>query len=124
MPQYVDGFVFPVKKTKLKEYKKMAALGARLWMKYGALHYSECVAEDFSGPWGKNFKKTHKLKANEILFFSFIVYKSKAQRNKINKLIHTDPSLKKWENTPMPFNMKTFCSAGFKVAVAGKKKKR
>lgn len=122
MPQYVEGFVIPIKKNKVREYKKVAAWGMKTWMKYGALHYFECVGDEINNNWGRNFTKTLKLKKNETLIFAFIVYKSKAHRNQVNKAVHKDPSMNDFKESSMPFDMKTFTSGGFKVLL-GKSKK-
>lgn len=116
---YVDGFVIPVQKKKVKAYLKMARLGARIWKKYGALEYYECVGDDLKVPFGMGFPKMAKLKPNETLVFSWIVYKSRAQRDRINKKVMQDPQM----NDPdmmknMPFDMKRFSMGGFKVLVS------
>ena len=118
---YVDGFVIPVPKKKVAAYKKMAQMGKRMWMKAGALEYFECVADDLNVmPGMGDFKKLTKLKSGETVFFSFIVYKNKAQRNAINKKIMADMA-----NGPMPempFDMKRFAMGGFKTLVEGRKR--
>lgn len=117
MSGYVDGFVIPIKKKNLKAYKKMANLGCKIWMEYGALGYFECVGEDMANKWGLGFKKMCKLKSNETAVFAFIVYKSKADRNRINKKVMADPRMN-FAGQPMPFDMKRFAMAGFKVLVS------
>ncbi len=121
MSTYVDGFVIPIKKSKLKEYKKMATLGRNVWMEHGALHYFECQGDDMKNKWGTDFVKLCKLKPSETVIFAFIVYKSKAHRNQVNKKVHSDPRMqppfgKNWE---MPFDMKRFTVGGFKTLVSG-----
>ena len=115
MAQYVDGFVIPIKKSKVGAYKKLANWGCRVWMKHGALSYYECAIDDFSKH-GMGFKKMCKLKAGETAIFAFIVYKSKAHRNQVNKRV-----MKEMEAAgttfEMPFDMKRFCMAGCKVLV-------
>lgn len=118
---YVDGFVLVVKKENLKEYKKMAALGSKIWKKHGAIDYKECVLDD---PTPEHivltFGKMTKLKEDETVIFAYITYPSKASRNKINKLVMKDPEMNdpKYENMPMPFDMKRIAFAGFKVLVS------
>lgn len=119
MAKYVDGFVIPLKKKNLASYKKMAVAGKKAWLKYGALDYYECVGDDLDSPWGRPFTKLLKLKNDETVIFAFIVYKSKADRNRINKLVQADPSL----NDPkliakMPFDMKMLTTGMFKVIVS------
>ena len=116
---YVDGFVIPVAKSKVKAYLKMARLGAKTWKKYGALSYYECVGDDLNVPFGLGFPKLAKLKRNETVVFSFIVYKSRAQRDSINKKVMQDPAMNDPEMTKkMPFDMKRFAMGGFKVLVS------
>ena len=127
MAKYVDGFLLTVKKNRLKEYKKMAEAGAKAWMKHGALSYFECTADDLNpnmmGMKQMGFEKASKASKDEVVIFSFIVYKSKADRNRINKKVMTDPAM----NDPnmcdpknMPFTMKKFCTGGFVALVEGK----
>jgi uncharacterized protein YbaA (DUF1428 family) len=116
---YVDGFVIPVPKGKLAEYKKMAAMGKKMWMKHGALQYFECVGDDLAGlPESVNFKKMAGLKPSETVFFSFIIYKSKAHRNAVNKKVMAQM---KQEPMPpsMPFDFKRMAYGGFKTLVQG-----
>lgn len=118
MPRYVDGYVIPIKKTKLAAYKKMAKWGCKLWMKHGALSYYETYVEDFSKH-GQGFKKMCKLKSGETAVFAYVVYKSKAHRNSVNKKV-----MKDMMSTPMPkdmpFDMKRFAMGGCKVLVHAK----
>jgi len=116
MPKYVDGFVIPIKKDNLNEYKKMAALGSKIWMEYGALDYYECIGDDLNVPWGWTFPKMCKLKADETVVFAFIVYKSKAHRNKVNASVMKDPRMS-MEGVKMPFDMKRFATGGFNVII-------
>lgn len=116
MSQYVDGFVITMKKKNLKKYKKMATLGRKVWMKHGALSYYETVAENIDVPWGWTFKKAYKLKADETLIFAFIVYKSKAHRNQVNKKVHADPLMVPDGNENI-FDWKRSSVGGFKVLV-------
>lgn len=118
MSKYVDGFIIPIKKNKLKAYKKMATIGRKVWMKYGALDYYECVGAKLDNEWGVPFKKLCKLKSDETVVFAFIVYKSKAHRNQVNAKVHKDPLMQP-ENFKgaMPFDMKRFTSGEFKAIV-------
>lgn len=116
MSQYVDGFVIPMKKKNLKKYKKMATLGRNVWMDHGALDYYECIGDELKLPFGTNFTKLCKLKSDETVIFAYIVYKSKAHRNKVNKLVGKDPRMN-LEHHEVLFNMKRFTMGGFKVIV-------
>ena len=124
MTTYVDGFVLVVPKKKFAEYRKMAQLGKRMWMKYGALDYKECVGDDLQsksmgGMKPLSFLKMAKAKSGEAVWFSFIVYKSKKHRNEVNAKVMKDPLMNdpKWKDMPMPFDMRRFASGGFKVIV-------
>ena len=116
---YVDGFVIPLKKKDIAKYKKMAEWGKKIWMKYGALEYFECVGDDLKvhPHMGQGFKKLAKLKNDETVIFSFIIYKSKADRDRINKKIMSDPKMKDFDPKDMPVDMKRFVMGGFKVIV-------
>jgi len=126
MAKYVDGFVFVVPKKKLAEYRKMAQLGRKMWKKYGALDYKECVGDDLRPkPMGgmklRLFSEMAKAKSEEAVWFSFIVYKSKKHRNAVNAKVMKDPIMNdpKWKDKPMPFDMKRFAYGGSKVVVDG-----
>ena len=116
---YVDGFVIPVAKGKVAEYKKMAALGKKTWMKHGALQYFECVGDDLDGmPGCGSFKQLAALKPSETAFFSFIIYKNKAHRNAVNKKVMADLSTQDMGKT-MPFDLKRMAFGGFKTLIQG-----
>jgi alkaline phosphatase len=121
MARYVDGFVIPIKKSKLAAYKKMATVGRNAWMKFGALDYYECVADDTRMPYGGTpLPKMAKSKAGETVVFSFIVFKSKTHRNVVNKKVHAYFAEKYGtDGGDMPFDTKRFAMAGCKVIVKG-----
>lgn len=114
--KYVDGYVIPVKKKNLKAYVKMARIGERMWRKAGALDYKECVGDDLNSKWGTPFPRAMKLKPGETLVFSYVVFKSRAHRDRVNarvmKAMETGGMSKE-----MPFDMKRFSYGGFKVLV-------
>jgi uncharacterized protein YbaA (DUF1428 family) len=114
--RYVDGFVLPVPRKNLKAYVKMAKWGKRVWMKHGALDYMECVGDDLKSKWGIPFPRLARLKAGETVVFSYIVYKSRAHRDRVNAKV-----MKEMEQAPafkdMPFDMKRMAYGGFKVLV-------
>ena len=119
MAKYVDGFVFSVPKARKAEYKKMAKEASAAWKKFGALQYMECSADDMKPKFVTfNFPKMAKTKPNETVWFSFIVFKSRAQRDAINKKVMAHFT-KKYEgkNMPMPFDMKRMAYGGFGVEV-------
>lgn len=119
MPNYVDGFVIPISKKNVKAYKKMAALGCKVWMEHGALDYYECIGDDLDVTMGWPFPQMCKLKTGETVIFAFIVYKSKAHRNKVNANVMSDPRMK-MDGKKMPFDIKRFAMGGFNVVVKAK----
>ena len=119
MAKYVDGYVIPLPKRNLPAYRRMAKLGARIWRDHGALEYYECTGEDLKVKWGMTFPRLLKLKSNETAVFSWIVYKSRAHRDRVNASVMKDPRM----NNPaimkqMPFDMKRMCMGGFDVLVS------
>jgi uncharacterized protein YbaA (DUF1428 family) len=116
---YVDGFVIPIPKKNTAQYKKMASEGCKVWKKFGALDYKECVIDDDKPPFvTTTFAQMAKTKPGETVWFSFIVFKSKAHRNAVNKKVMAYFSKKYGkEMSAMPFDMKRFAFGGFKVAV-------
>lgn len=115
---YVDGFVVPVPEENLKLYRTIAQKAGKIWKEYGALHYVEAVGDDLDVHCGMPFPKAFKVKPGETVFFSFIVYKSRADRDKINAKVMSDPRMKKvMENFPMPFDAKRMVYGGFKSLV-------
>jgi uncharacterized protein YbaA (DUF1428 family) len=116
--RYLDGFVLPVPEENLKLYRSIAQKAGKIFKEYGALGYIESVGDDLENQWGASFPKTLKLKPGEILFFSFIIYKSRADRDKVNAKVMSDPRMKKiMESGPMPFEVKRMVHGGFKVLV-------
>ena len=119
---YVDGYVLPVPRRKLAAYRRMASDAGKIWMKNGALQYVETAADDVKpGKW-TSFPQAVKLKRGEIVVFSFIVYRSRGDRNRINKkvmkLFMADPKWKKYMDPKnMPFDGKRMFWGGFKPLV-------
>jgi uncharacterized protein YbaA (DUF1428 family) len=117
---YIDGFVVPVPKANLAAYKKMARLGCKVWREHGALAYMEAVADDV--PVGKvtSFTRAVKLKPDETVIFAYIVYPSRAARDRINKKVFADPRMNQdWDSKKMPFDGKRMIWGGFKSYVEG-----
>ncbi len=118
MASYVDGFVVPVPKKKIEAYRRMALKAGKIWREYGALQYRECIADDVK--WGKrtSFPRSVKLKASEVVWFSWIVYKSRAHRDRVMKKVMKDPRLADMmDPKAMPFDPKRMIYGGFKVVV-------
>ncbi len=117
---YVDGYVIPMPKKNIASYRKMAEMGGKLWMKHGALQYFECIADDAT-PKGvvMTFPKLVRVKTGETVVFSFVLYKSKAHRDAVNKKVMADPYMNDPKNMPhkMPFDMKRMSYGGFKAMV-------
>ena len=116
---YVDGFVLPVPKKNLKRYRKMASDAEKVWRRHGALDYKECVAEDVKIKGVIPFTRLAKCKPGETVVFAYIVYKSRAHRDKVNKGVMNYFS-KKYGDTPhadMPFDMNRIAYSGFKTIV-------
>ena len=116
MARYVDGYLIPIPKKNLKKYKKMATVGMKTWLKYGALEYYECVGDKMNVPYGTPFPKLCKLKKDETVIFAFIVYKSKAHSTQVNKKVHKEFKEMGGEMEEL-FSMKRFSAGGFKVLV-------
>ncbi len=120
MASYVDGFVLTVPQEKLADYRKIAQAAGKIWRKYGALDYKECVIDD-PEPKGvqRTFTKLVKPKDKEVILFSFIVFKSRAHRDKVNAKVMKDPYMTdpKITEAAMPFDMKRMSYAGFKTLV-------
>ena len=113
---YVDGYVLPVPKKKMKAYLKLAKLGETMWRKAGALDYKECVGEDLKLKWGTPFTRMMKLKPGETVVFSYILYKSRAHRDRVNAKVMKE-MMKLGKPPEMPFDMRRMVCGGFKVAV-------
>lgn len=115
--RYVDGFVLVVKTKRLKEYVKMAQLGAKVWKKHGALQYVEAIGEDMKAEWGLPFPKLTKKKPDETVVFSWIMYKSRKHRDQVVKKVMADPELNMDGKKDMPFDLKRMSYGGFEIIV-------
>lgn len=115
---YVDGYVLAVPKKNLKKYFRIAAKAAKLWKEHGAIDYKECVGDDLKTPMGVSFNKNMKTKAGETVVFSYIVFKSKAHRNQVNRKVMKDPRIHEMcDPNNMPFDCKRMVYGGFKAVV-------
>ena len=116
---YVDGFVVPVPTKNLKAYLAMAKKASRVWKDHGAIDYKECVADDVKvGKW-TSFPRSVKMKKSETVVFSYIVYKSRAARDKCLAKVMKDKRLAAMmDPKKMPFDGKRMIYGGFKVSVA------
>lgn len=115
---YVDGFVIPVPKKKLAAYRAMARMGSKVWREHGALAYTECVADDVKPGKLTSFPQSVKLKPGETVIFAYIVYASRAQRDRVNAKVMADPRLAKYmEPKKSPFDWRRMYFGGFKTIV-------
>ena len=115
---YVDGFLLPVPRRKLAHYRRLAATAWKVWISHGALEYRECVGDDAKSKFAEPMRKGVRLKTGETLVFSWIVYKSRRDRDRINKAVMNDPRiLKMVDESKGVFDMKRMGMAGFKVFV-------
>jgi uncharacterized protein YbaA (DUF1428 family) len=120
---YVDGYVLPVPKKKLAQYRKIAQKAGKVWVKHGALQYRESAGEDLKVKWGVPFTKMMKCKPGETVIFAWVVYKSRAHRDKVNAKVMKDPELASMcDPKDMPFDCKRMVYGGFDIIVAHGKK--
>jgi uncharacterized protein YbaA (DUF1428 family) len=113
---YVDGFVLVVQKKNLQAYRRMSQKAGKVWREYGALEYRECAGDDLQVQMGIPFPRLLKLKKNETVVFSWIVYKSRSHRDSVNAKVMKDPRITKMAG-PMPFDVKRMSYGGFKILV-------
>jgi uncharacterized protein YbaA (DUF1428 family) len=118
--RYVDGFVVPVPKRKVAAYRRMAQKAGKVWREHGAIEYFECVADDVQPGKHTSFPQSVKLKPGETVVFAYIVYKSRAHRDRVNAKVMKDPRLKSMmDPKALPFDGKRMFWGGFKVMVEG-----
>lgn len=114
---YVDGFVVPVAKNKVDAYRRLARKAGKVWKEYGALEFRECIADDVKKGKVTSLPQSVKLKPNETVFFSYIVYKSRAHRDRVNAKVMKDPRIADMDMKDMPFDANRMIYGGFKVSV-------
>jgi uncharacterized protein YbaA (DUF1428 family) len=118
--RYVDGYVLPVPKKNVTAYRRMAQKAGKVWRDHGALEYIECIADDVKPGKHTSFPQSVKLKPTETVVFAYIVYKSRADRDRVNAKVMKDPRLAKMmDPKAMPFDSKRMFWGGFKVLVEG-----
>lgn len=120
MAKYVDGFVIPIPKKNVEAYRRIARLACKVWKEHGALEYRECVGEDFKMQIGIPFPKLAKTKPHETVVFAWIVYKSRAHRDRVNAKVMKDPRMAKMETmmqSQIPFDCNRMTYAGFNIIV-------
>ena len=116
MSHYVDGFVLPVPKDRIEDYRRLAEEASRVWIEHGALQYCECVGDDLEVPFGLPFPRMVQPKDDEIIVFAWIVYASREERDRIMALVMADPRLK-MDPATMPFDCERMISGGFTTLV-------
>ena len=116
--KYVDGFVLPLPRKNLAAYRRLAQAASRLWKEHGALEYRECAGDDLNVKMGVPFPKQLKVKPGETVVFAYIVYRSRAHRDRVNAKVMSDPRVEKMcDPKNMPFDCKRMLYGGFKVLV-------
>lgn len=119
MAKYIDGYVTPVKKARIDEYRRLARKAGKLYIEYGALEYVECVGDDVKKGKVTSFPQALQLKRGEVAMFSYIVFSSRAQRDRINKKVMADPRLADMHDLDnMPFDGRRMFWGGFKPIVS------
>jgi uncharacterized protein YbaA (DUF1428 family) len=116
--RYVDGFVLPVPRKKLKEYRRIAQKAGRVWRDHGALEYLECVGDDLKTKMGVPFPRMAKVKSGETVVLSWIVYKSRGHRDRVNAKVMKDPRMATMmDPKSMPFDVTRMAYGGFKTLI-------
>jgi len=117
--RYIDGFVLPVPKKNLTAYRRLAEQSGKIWREHGALEYRECVGDDLHVKMGLPFPRLAKVKKNETVVFAWIVYRSRAHRDRVNAKVMKDPRMNGLcDEKSMPFDVKRMAYGGFKMVVS------
>ena len=114
---YVDGYILPIPKRSVRAYRRMADIGRKLWTKHGAVDYKECAGDDLAAKWGIPFTRLLKLKPNETAVFAYIVFKSRAHRDRVNAKVMKEMNEMGGPPKDMPFDVKRMVYGGFKTIV-------
>jgi len=114
---YVDGYILAIPKRSVRAYRRMADIGRKLWTKHGAVDYKECAGDDLAAKWGIPFTRLLKLKPNETAVFAYIVFKSRAHRDRVNAKVMKEMNEMGGPPKDMPFDMKRMVYGGFKTIV-------
>jgi uncharacterized protein YbaA (DUF1428 family) len=118
MTRYVDGFLLPVPKKNVEAYRRISQKAGRVWREHGALEYRECVGEDLRVKGMVPFPRVIKAKPGETVVFAWIVFKSRAHRDRVNAKVMKDPRLAQtMDSKAMPFDVKRMAYGGFDVLV-------
>jgi uncharacterized protein YbaA (DUF1428 family) len=118
MNRYIDGFVIPIPKNKVDEYRRIAEIAGKIWKEHGALDYWECLGDDLEAKEMVSFPQLANIGADETVVFSWIVYGSREQRDQVNAKVMADPRIKEMcDPDNPPFDCKRMAYGGFKVLV-------
>jgi len=117
MARYVDGFVLPIPKKNVQAYRRIAQQAARVWREHGALEYRECVGDDLKVKGVVPFPRLARCKPGETVVFAWIVYKSRAHRDRVNAKVMADPFMANMAPKSMPFDVKRMAYGGFSTLV-------
>jgi uncharacterized protein YbaA (DUF1428 family) len=115
--RYVDGYVVPVARKNLAAYRRLARMAGRIWREHGALEFRECVGEDLGVKKAVPFPRRVRLEPGETVVFSWIGFKSRAHRDRVNGRVMKDPRIAKMGKGSMPFDGKRMVYGGFRVLV-------
>jgi uncharacterized protein YbaA (DUF1428 family) len=117
MPRYVDGFVLPAPRRKAAAYGRLARKAGKVWLEHGALEYRECIADDVKPGKLTSFPQSVRQKKGEVVWFSWIVYRSRKHRDQVNARVMKDKRMAAMASADMPFDMKRMIWGGFRVVV-------
>lgn len=118
MAKYVDGFVLPIQPKNLAAYRRMARVASTIWREHGALQYMECAGEDLDVKVAMPFRRGIAAKRGETVVFAFIVYKSRAHRDRVTAKVMSDPRIARMmKGKEMPFDVARMLCGGFEVIV-------
>jgi uncharacterized protein YbaA (DUF1428 family) len=117
MAHYVDGFVLPLPKRNIDAYRRQARKAGKIWIEHGALEFREFIADDVQVGKLTSFPRSVKVKRGETVVFSWIVFKSRAHRDRVNAKAMNDPRLAGMDANAMPFDAKRMIYGGFKTIV-------
>ena len=117
MAGYVDGYVLPVRKKYIEAYRRLARKAEKIWKEHGALDYKECVGDDLAIKGMVPFPRGVKAKPGETVVFAWVLFKSRAHRDRVNAKVMKDPRLADMDQKSMPFDHKRMVYGGFKVII-------
>jgi uncharacterized protein YbaA (DUF1428 family) len=117
MARYVDGFLLPLPRNRVEAYRRIAQKAGKIWREHGALEYRECVGDDLRIKGMAPFPRAARARPGETVVFAWIVYKSRAHRDRVNAMVMKDPRMANVDPKSMPFDMKRMAMGGFKVLV-------